>query len=493
MEETAEAAVSRLQAELLQCKKELLLGNVVGINTSDLEGVVASYLLDGLVRFKQTIEAVASHLRHDAASNMLYHPATGYYYDHTTGLFYNSTSSTYLRFRGMQQLEQLPNDPQPSGSNPLSEHEAAYEDDTGKDDSLEELQAKKAKLTQELATINESTMTGVDEVDAVAVSTFEFDHHSYAYQQPQAPVNPMTRSRPTSLAAEELEEARTLALVLYHDKRPIATQTVSTAGLTIVAQQPLNSTSIGLDLSEILDQPLHCYIQFAPKSMASPFDLVVKEAGWPIMINDSSCDLEQELSLNSGDWIQLSEALIAEVHIHPRSGHCISCYDAWHVSSDDEVTASEAQSNHYGYTPGESFDTRRSNPNRALKQSLMATMDQTNPDYRDRAAQRRQTVGVDTEPCIAQRPLQTPQAALTQPLASNNTGFKLLSKLGWSPGSGLGKTAQGRKEPVPLTGQQGHKGLGSTIPTKPTRRQAHLEAQAQRYHNSQVKDPLAGD
>ena len=191
---------------------------------------MASYLLDGLIRFKQTIEAVASHLQHDTTTNMLYHPTTGCYYDHTTGLFYNSTSATYLRFKGLhvQQLEPQAN-PALDTETHVSHHGLTEPDKPDKpvengdnDNGLDELEAKRAKLLAQLDNLDNSDTN--DEFDnatttnpahsALPTLSFDFDHHSFAYQQAQSTaVNPMTTLRPASLQPELLLEARNLALV----------------------------------------------------------------------------------------------------------------------------------------------------------------------------------------------------------------------------------------------------------------------------------------
>lgn len=52
--------------------------------------------------------------------------------------------------------------------------------------------------------------------------------------------------------------------------------------------------------------------------------------------------------------------------------------------------------------------------------------------------------------------------ALNQPIASDNKGFAMLQKLGFKPGSGLGKSGSGRTEPVPVKLKNDRQGLGRT-------------------------------
>ncbi|KAK9830638.1 hypothetical protein WJX81_008179 [Elliptochloris bilobata] len=53
------------------------------------------------------------------------------------------------------------------------------------------------------------------------------------------------------------------------------------------------------------------------------------------------------------------------------------------------------------------------------------------------------------------------QSALGRPVAPDSRGATMLRALGWEAGAGLGRSAQGRTEPVPLHLGQGRRGLGS--------------------------------
>jgi predicted component of type VI protein secretion system len=79
----------------------------------------------------------------------------------------------------------------------------------------------------------------------------------------------------------------------------------------------------------------------------------------------------------------------------------------------------------------------------------------SNKNYEDRATQRRKKVGSshDKE--------KTVQASVDKSISSENKGFKMLAKMGWSEGSSIGKSEQGGiKEPVQVKTQQGTIGLG---------------------------------
>lgn len=82
-------------------------------------------------------------------------------------------------------------------------------------------------------------------------------------------------------------------------------------------------------------------------------------------------------------------------------------------------------------------------------------------EYNDRAAHRRKVKGSSNEHA------KTQKASVNQQISSENKGFKMLSKLGWSEGQSLGKNDQGLKEPIPMTTNVGTSGLGSRTLVEP--------------------------
>lgn len=79
-----------------------------------------------------------------------------------------------------------------------------------------------------------------------------------------------------------------------------------------------------------------------------------------------------------------------------------------------------------------------------------------NPAYQDRAQARRETVGSQNHN------EKTEVVSVHDNINSENKGFKMLSKMGWSQGQSLGKEGnQGILEPIPLLSNVGTSGLGS--------------------------------
>jgi len=97
-------------------------------------------------------------------------------------------------------------------------------------------------------------------------------------------------------------------------------------------------------------------------------------------------------------------------------------------------------------------------------------------NYRDRAKERRQKYG-EADPVPVNRSkerfnreiekqasmAQTYQASTvaSMPISEGNIGNKLLQKMGWKAGSGLGKTNQGRTEIIETEQRVSNAGLGS--------------------------------
>lgn len=114
------------------------------------------------------------------------------------------------------------------------------------------------------------------------------------------------------------------------------------------------------------------------------------------------------------------------------------------------------------------------------------------PSYNDRAEHRRETVG-------SSNPNEkTATASVNESIPKTNKGFKMLSKLGWKAGQGLGKNADAIVEPIQVHGNSGTMGLGNSnntgVKAAPTALDRKNEVKTmiwkktqQRYMKSEVK------
>ncbi|XP_031699147.1 angiogenic factor with G patch and FHA domains 1 isoform X2 [Anarrhichthys ocellatus] len=79
-----------------------------------------------------------------------------------------------------------------------------------------------------------------------------------------------------------------------------------------------------------------------------------------------------------------------------------------------------------------------------------------NPRYQDRAESRRQTVGSEG---VFQR--DDAPASVHREISEVNKGRKMLEKMGWKKGEGLGKEGTGMKDPIQLKMRKSQSGLGA--------------------------------
>ncbi|XP_034440742.1 angiogenic factor with G patch and FHA domains 1 isoform X1 [Hippoglossus hippoglossus] len=90
------------------------------------------------------------------------------------------------------------------------------------------------------------------------------------------------------------------------------------------------------------------------------------------------------------------------------------------------------------------------------KQSNEETKALKNPKYQDRAESRRQTVGSEG---VFQR--DDAPASVHKEISEVNKGRKMLEKMGWKKGEGLGKGGTGMKNPIELKIRKSQSGLGA--------------------------------
>lgn len=71
-------------------------------------------------------------------------------------------------------------------------------------------------------------------------------------------------------------------------------------------------------------------------------------------------------------------------------------------------------------------------------------------------------------------------AKIEAPIPESNVGFKLLQRMGYNPGSALGKEGSGRAEPVGLEIRRSRAGVGREDPHKEKRKQEEFRAESKR-------------
>ncbi|KAM6109366.1 angiogenic factor with G patch and FHA domains 1 isoform 2-T2 [Phoenicopterus ruber ruber] len=167
--------------------------------------------------------------------------------------------------------------------------------------------------------------------------------------------------------------------------------------------------------------------------------------------------------LEHGDEVKIGETVLS-FHIHPGSDTCDGCEPGQvraHLRLDRKKESSVC--------PALSKEERELVRRRALKQirvkyGLQNTEYEDNkavknPKYKDRAGKRRETVGSEG---TFQRD-DSPASVHTE-ISNSNKGHKMLEKMGWKKGEGLGKDGGGMKDPIHLQLHKMHAGLGTSRP-----------------------------
>ncbi|KAK2862386.1 hypothetical protein Q5P01_001919 [Channa striata] len=116
-----------------------------------------------------------------------------------------------------------------------------------------------------------------------------------------------------------------------------------------------------------------------------------------------------------------------------------------------------------------------------------------NPKYKDRAESRRQTVGSEG---VFQR--DDAPASVHEEISEVNKGRKMLEKMGWKKGEGLGKEGTGMKNPIELKIRKSQSGLGAgtamsldNMSTTSSKSQKNWEKARERFAESCQPEMLA--
>lgn len=158
--------------------------------------------------------------------------------------------------------------------------------------------------------------------------------------------------------------------------------------------------------------------------------------------------------LYHGSILQLSKTKLL-CHVHEGLTTCDECepYNYVKKSQEEPKTSDEPQPSNLSHREGlKALQKRYGLQTDKYQENPSGTK---NKNYEDRAEKRRVKVG------SSHGSVKTVQASVNQSISSDNKGFKLLSKMGWSEGKSIGKTQEGITEPVQVKTQQGTSGLGN--------------------------------
>uniref|UniRef100_A0A8C7WSN9 Angiogenic factor with G patch and FHA domains 1 n=1 Tax=Oryzias sinensis TaxID=183150 RepID=A0A8C7WSN9_9TELE len=163
--------------------------------------------------------------------------------------------------------------------------------------------------------------------------------------------------------------------------------------------------------------------------------------------------------LMHGDEVKMGETVLS-FHIHSGTDTCDGCEPGQVMAHLSKHKREEPPG------PGLAKEDKESLRQKELKQmkakyglqstEYEETKSVKNPKYRDRAESRRQTVGSEG---AFQR--DDAPASVHEEISEVNKGRKMLEKMGWKKGEGLGKEGTGMKDPIELKIRKSQSGLGA--------------------------------
>jgi hypothetical protein len=153
--------------------------------------------------------------------------------------------------------------------------------------------------------------------------------------------------------------------------------------------------------------------------------------------------------VNRTPELQIGTTVLA-CHVHPGKETCLEC--------EPGVVQTDQPSSTISAEPIISKEKLRRKEMKEIKNKYGLKREEGGErlslQYQDRAGQRRIKSGSDN-------PYEKTEVAdVRKAIRSTNKGFKMLSKMGWSEGEGLGKEEQGRVEPVTADQRAERVGLG---------------------------------
>lgn len=179
--------------------------------------------------------------------------------------------------------------------------------------------------------------------------------------------------------------------------------------------------------------------------------------------------------ITHGDELTLGTTTL-HLHIHPGTQTCDSCepgqvqaqaHPGTPSSVDDDVTITkvvpgDGSSNSLSVQEQRKSELKRIKRAYALEDSTYCEQPTDGTlagKYKNRAEVRRTKVGSDV-PVATSDDLP---ASVHRPIKEENVGRKMLEKMGWKEGQGLGREGEGRLEPVTVEVRDSLRGLGSGV------------------------------
>ena len=190
-------------------------------------------------------------------------------------------------------------------------------------------------------------------------------------------------------------------------------------------------------------------------------------------VAQSKCDSDP-IELTHKDYIKIGETTLC-FHVHPGYDTCTEC-------EPGNIQALVAQSKTNNFVSREELDSQRKLQNKVLRKKYGIS-----PGYlpkelinsTDRAEKRRKEHGIEA---YENSDIPVKSASVHEQISEENVGHKLLAKMGWKSGDGLGKNGKGIVQPILVSLQQKNKGIGAG--TKTSIDQVYSDKKTERWNKA---------
>uniref|UniRef100_A0A914VQB5 Angiogenic factor with G patch and FHA domains 1 n=1 Tax=Plectus sambesii TaxID=2011161 RepID=A0A914VQB5_9BILA len=216
--------------------------------------------------------------------------------------------------------------------------------------------------------------------------------------------------------------------------------------------------------------------------------------------------------LQHGDKLQVGSKTLS-VHLHQGSNTCAGCEQGLYVVPQASASAVEPAMTRTAKERMRKKETKLLKKQCGLVgedyvKEQRETHKELKTQYKDRASERRQLYGSEHDahgrrfvpaplptvlPAVQSASQGPAPANVNKALSSDNKGFKMLSKMGWKEGKGIGKTDQGIAEPIPHEVRVNRSGLGAEEKkheAPKTAKERMWLATQKRYAQAQSAKPL---
>nr|XP_005992688.1 PREDICTED: angiogenic factor with G patch and FHA domains 1 isoform X2 [Latimeria chalumnae] len=383
---------------------------------------------------RATAEAVVSQtgFTYDENSGMYYDHSTGFYYDSTNQLYYDPATGIYYYFDAESGRYQF------HSRVDLQSYQAL---------NAEPFQEKKGKRRRRGG--SEKPAAKEDKVHLLTETMTKLKISSFGWAMSEAEEMCLPCIRVIVVRSPVLQTGTLFIITAVKS---------ATIGREKDMEHAIRIPEIGVSKfhAEVyFDQELQSYVLV---DQGSQNGTVIN--GNRILQPKAKCD---PYVLEHGDEVKIGETVLS-FHVHSGNETCYGC-EPGQVLAHLGLHKKEEAAAQLVFSKEEKESVRR----KELKQMRVKYGLQNseyeenkalkNPKYKDRAGKRRQKIGSEGTFKRDDAP-----ASVHVEIGNQNKGRKMLEKMGWKKGEGLGKDGSGMKDPIQLQLRKSHAGLGASVP-----------------------------